>query len=567
MSLAVRARKGESAGPSKTMVPPKAVASGLRVTEPARGRETDHRADGIPTSPAPRLDWSLAKMSIDKKSIDPPSQPRKADRGLISVGQAAANLRQAQDRRVAEIRSHGPVRFRVPTTSDMKVLFDMGNVPEDVLKNRVQLALTRMAEEKKLKSTDPVPELMKKIFPEPGLFDEAEYEKAVDVTDRKKIYQSVLDARAKVTSADKPKLKAVMADSIALIGKCAANAVNLKSVFGSRHAVAKDVYVMAKVALTTAMNHMDTQIDTDYNLDDPETGLGGWATFFNQHIHLKGSVAKVTDENDAKITIIHESCHLANDSVGDEGGYYGQAGFEAAKEAVKVTNAAHYEEIPRRLLADKDPTLSKYKDPATGNYLDFKPGASAAGAPLNFEQRVKGRSNDYLRKAWDKAGDVRDFIRDIRTEELAGKTAGFKAHKARVLEISRLMRLTVHEQPDATASINQMDVVLAEGVARAAAKAYKNGREATVPDPLALKMPQPEPFFKARRSSVMEQKLELKPMPELGPPIGAPVLITEDVAADKVIDDSIKAAGTITGNFADDRKLMDWLVAEYKKDI
>ena len=305
MSLAVRARKGESAGLSKTMAPAKAVASGLRVAEPARGRETDHSADGIPTSPAPRWDWSLARMSIDKKSIDSPSQPRKADRGLISVGQAAANLRQAQDRRVAEIRSHGPVRFRVPKTSDMKVLFDMGNVPEDVLKNRVQLALTRMAEEKKLKSTDPVPELMKKIFPEPGLFDEAEYEKAVDVTDRKKIYQSVLDARAKVTSADKPKLKAVMADSIALIGKCAADAVNLKSVFGSKHAVAKDVYVMAKVALTTAMNHMDTQIDTDYNLDDPETGLGGWATFFNQHIHLKGSVAKVTDENDAKITIIH----------------------------------------------------------------------------------------------------------------------------------------------------------------------------------------------------------------------------------------------------------------------
>jgi hypothetical protein len=567
MSLAMLARQSEAAGPSKALAPAKTAASGLRIAEPARVHETDLIADGMTKSPAPRFDWTLARMSIDKTSIDPISKARKADGGLITVGQATANLRQAQDRRVAEIHSHGPVRFRVPTTGDMKVLFDMGNVPEDVLKNRVQLALTRMAEDKKLKSTDPVPELMKKIFPEPGLFDEAEYEKAVDVTDRKKIYQSVLDARAKVTSADKPKLKAVMADSIALIGKCAADAVNLKSVFGSKHAVAKDVYVMAKVALTTAMNHMDTQIDTDYNLDDPETGLGGWATFFNQHIHLKGSVAKVTDENDAKITIIHESCHLANDSVGDEGGYYGQAGFEAAKESVKVTNAAHYEEIPRRLLADKDPKLSKYKDPASGNFLDFKPGASAAGAPLNFEQRVKGKSNDYLRKAWDKAGDVHAFIRDIRTEELAGKTTGFKAHKARILEISRLMRLTVHEQPDATASINQIDVVLSEGAARAAAKAYGLGQKATVPDSLALKMPTPEPFFRARRPSVMEQKLELKPMPELGPPIGAPVLVTEDVAADKVIDDSIKAAGTITGNFAADRKLWDWLVAEYQKDL
>jgi hypothetical protein len=563
MSVAILARKSTNAAAPKVTTPAKAADSGLRVAEPDRTRESDRGADEITTALGPRLDWSLARMSID-----PPSAPRASDSGLITVGQAAANLRQAHDRHVAAIRSHGPVRFRVPTTGDMKVLFDMGNVPEDVLKDRVQLALARMAEEKKLKSTDPVPELMKKIFPNPGLFDEAEYEKAVDVTDRTKIYQSVLDARTKVTSADKPKLKAVMADCITLLGKCAADKVNLRSVFGSKQGIAKDVYTLAKVVLTNARNHIDGQIDTDYNLDDPETGLGGWATFNDQHIHLKGAVAQVTNENEAKVTIIHESCHLTNSSIGDEGGYYGSTGFEGAKEEVKITNAAHYEEIPKRLLSDdKGQTLSKYKDPATGNYLDFKPGAGASGAPLNFEQRVKGRSNDYLRKAWDKAGDVHGFIRDLRNEQLSGKTAGFKAHKARVLELSRLMHLTVHEQPAATASINQIDVVLVEGVAHATSNAYKTGRAASVPDPLALKMPTPEPLFRPRRSSVMEQRLELKPMPELGPPIGAPVLLTEDVAADKVIDDSIKAAGTITGNFAEDRKLWDWLVAEYQKDL
>jgi hypothetical protein len=386
----------------------------------------------------------------------------------------------------------------------------------------------------------------------------------VDVSVRSKIYQTVLDAEAKVTSADKPKLKTVMADTIELIGKCAKDEVNLKSVFGSKHAVAKDVYTMAKVALTTAMNNIDSAVNTDYNLDDPETGLGGWATYYNQHIHLQASVAKVTNENQAKITIVHESCHLANAAVDDKG-YYGLTGFERAQEALKVTNAAHYEEIPRRLLADKDPTLSKYKDPKTGNFLDFTPSSSAA--PLTFEQRVKGKSDEYLRKAWDKAVEVQGFLRDIRKEELAGSTAGFKAKKTRILELSRLMHLTVHEQPAATASINQVDVVLAEGVTRAAGKAYGIGQRTKVPDPLALKMPEPEPYFKARRTSVMEQKLQLQPMPGLGAPIGAPVLVSEDVAADKVMDDSIKAAGRITGDFAEDRKLIDWLSAKYQKAL
>jgi hypothetical protein len=559
MSVATHARKGESAGPSKASASSKTAAGGLHVGEAksAFDQEADRVTDEIVAGAMPRRHWSL-----DKVSIETPSTQRQAEDGLITIDRAASNLQREQGRRAAEIRANGPVRFRVPTAADMKALFTTHSVPESVLKDRVQLALTRMAEEKRLKTADSVPDLMKKIFPAAGVFDEAAYESAVDLTDRTKIYESVLDARSKVSSVDKPKLKTVMADTAELIGKCAKDEINLKSVFGSKHARAKDVYVMAKVALTTAMNHLDTAVDTDYNFDDPETGLGGWATYYNQHIHLKQKVAQVTNVNDAKITIVHESCHLANPSVSDDGDYYGLNGFEGATEEVKVANAAHYEEIPRRLLA-----LSDYKDPhKAGSFLDFKPGSSAAGAPLNFEQRVKSRSDEYLRKAWDKASDVHGFIRDIRKEELAGSGTGFKTHKKRVLELSRLMHLTVHEQPAAPASVNQVDVVLAEGIAHAAGKAYGAGQDAKVPDPLALKAPERE-SFRARRPSVIEQRLDLKPTPGLGPPTDAPIIVTEDVAVGKVIDDSIKAAGTITGDFADDKKLMDWLAAEYKKEL
>jgi hypothetical protein len=514
------------------------------------------RSEELPGGGMARPHWSIASMSIDAAGSSEPAMD------VVPLSVAASRLHEADERRATEFRGHGPVRFRVPTTKDLKTLFTSGNVPEGVLKDRVRVALTRMSEENRLKSADSVDDLMKKIFPAAGGFDEAAYEAAVDVTNRRRVYESVAEAEAKVTAADKPKLKTVIGEARDLISECIADKDDLKSVFGSKAHIAKDVYVMARVALKTAMDHMDSAITTDYNMDDPEVGLGGWATFNNQHVHFQASVTRVTDEKEAKITIIHESAHLANAAVDDKG-YYGSGGFESVDEQTKITNAAHYEEIPRRKLG-----IRKYTAPSDPTkYVDFKPGISASGAPQTFEQKVKRKSDEYLRMAWDEAVNVFGLIRDIRKDELAGKKKSFKDKEKRLLEISKLMNLTIHEQPPATASVNQIDVVLAEGVARAAAKAHHIGKDLKVPGHLTLTMPEFDKF-KIRRSSVMEQKLQLQPIPGLATGAAAgnvPVLYSEDEASEKVIDEAIREAGTITGDFAKDRKLFDWLVAEDKK--
>ena len=124
------------------------------------------------------------------------------------------------------------------------------------------------------------------------------------------------------------------------------------------------------------------------------------------------------------------------------------------------------------------------------------------------------------------------------------------------------MHLTVHEQPAATASINQVDVVLAEGVAHATIRIQDKAEAQKVQNPLAL---QPLALAPSKpKSSFLDKTLELKPIAGLGT---GPVIQTEDDAANKVIEDSIKAYGVLTGSFADDKKLMDWLVAEYKKPL
>ena len=182
---------------------------------------------------------------------------------------------------------------------------------------------------------------------------------------------------------------------------------------------------------------------------------------------------------------------------------------------------------------------------------------------MTFEEKVKEKAVDNFRRAWDKAVDVDKFIRDIRKAEMAGDHAPFKAKETRIREISKLMHLTVHEQPAATASINQVDVVLAEGVPRAMGKMQGIAKTQTVPNPFALKVSPLQLTPPPGHPSVLNQKLQLQPIPGLS----TPVIPTEDEAAKQVIEDTIKAFGTLTGTPADDKALVDWLVAEYKKPL
>jgi hypothetical protein len=437
------------------------------------------------------------------------------NKGLSRVTELAAGVRRERERRIWELVSRGSVHFRVPRAEDLQSIIKNHEVPEAVIRESIALALTRMAKEGRLKTRDPVSAIIQRIFPAPGVFDEAEYAKVVDLNNRTQVYKSVLDAVTKVSSTDKPKLVAVMNDAAALIRECAADAVDLKLVFGSKSVVAQQIYIKAEAALKRATTNIDSSITTDYNLDDPEVGLGGWALFEAQKIHFEPSVAKVTDVDEAKTTIIHEATHLADGSVGDKG-YYGTPGFEAMSENDKVTNAAHYEEIPKRKLGK-----SQY-----GNGYEFKPGKSALGKPLTFEEKVKRQASEYFREAWDTAVDVHEFLRETRKELQTGGRAMFISKEDHILEISRVMHLTIHQQPAATATVNLIDIVLAEGVAHATDMIQSEPEKLSVPKP-----PTHEQAF----------------------------------YVNKMVDDSIKAYNAITGNLNDDKKLLDWLVKHYKK--
>ena len=416
---------------------------------------------------------------------------------------------------VAESMRQTGVKFRVPTFDKLKSAYTDKDlkIPEAVIKARVTQLLERMEKEGKLKSKDPVATIVSKIFPGPGKIDEAEFNKAIDVSDRSKIYQSIAEADTKVKAADKPKLKSAMIDAADLAKKVQADAAGLKQVFGTQDATAKSNYAKAEKALRDLPGKMDAEVTTDYNLDDNEVGLGGWASNKDKKMHLLLSIAQVVDLKDTKATLIHEAAHFGSAAV-DDHFYYEDDGFFELDEARKVNNAAHYEELPRREMG-------------TSNFdtLTFVPGTKPGGGAVTREDKIKADANLYIRKAWDAGVDAHTFIRGLRLEYLKGNNAPFAKHNALIMEMSKLMDLTIHEQAKGKEVVTTLDVTLSESIARGVSTIKDNTGSVPFPAPGAL------------------TDLELR---------------------DKIIAEAVNNYGNLLKDAARDKKLLDWLEAHYR---
>lgn len=480
----------------------------------APGRATAVSKTYGATAPAP----APGKTSASQRDYAAGQAPSgRLAPGMISTAHLAHKLAAAADDSPRARAARDGVKFRLPTAAAIKSMLASKSVPEAKVKESIETALKRMKREKKNKLTtsDSVPEIMAKLFPKPGVFNEAEFKKLTANEDRDKVYKNVNEAETKLTKADQAKMLSVFGKALGLVGVAIADSHGLEQVFGkSNVAAARAIYLKSMIAMLGAVVDMEKMLSTDYNRDDPEIGLGGWANFQGKHVHLTRAVAQVDDEDDSIITIVHEFAHMADSSV-DDNGYYGSSGFESMDEATKLQNAAHFEELPARYLGK-----SKYAG------MTFKPGVAKGGGKVTFEDRVRRKASEYLRKAWDKAVDVHTWMRERRINIEAGKS-DFAAHKARILEISRLEGLTIHDQsPPST--INMNDIVLCEGIARGMMAVQSLARKQTVPN-----------------------------KPAKGK--------SEEDYADEIIVKATAAYGVITGDAAKDKKLMDWLVKEYRK--
>jgi hypothetical protein len=419
-------------------------------------------------------------------------------------------------------RPPSDAKWRVPPSADLQALLAGGTVDEAVVHSRVRRLLDRMEREGRLRvavSVD-IGMVMDEIFPAPGLLDQAAYERYIDPADRTMVYYSVRDASTTPRASDRSDLSNAMVSAATTAQTVATDEAGLRAVFGpTQWTTARDNYGLIHDRLRAVSTDIQNRVTTDYNLDAQETFLGGWASFNGQHMHLLSEVVADPLTAESKATLVHEGAHLAASSIDDDHGYYGTTGFEAKDHAEKVDNAAHYEELPRRVWG-----VSSYAG------VTFTPGVSSSGAPLTTEQRIREGGASYYQLAWDAAADFDDLIKQARRDQLDG-TALDGSTVARLLEVSPLMDLTLHEQSTSPPDITRLDITTSESIVRAMSMAGDH----------------------------VETLASVVPM--------GPFLSTADEIAagvDLAVDAAMAAYGGLLGDAARDRRLVDWLHSHYQ---
>jgi hypothetical protein len=259
---------------------------------------------------------------------------------------------------------------------------------------------------------------------------------------------------------------------------------DLQDVFGAEHvATAKRKYANARRELRKIL--ADDDILTDRSGFSDEVGLGGSA-WHQGPINVAPSVIDAPDDPDSIQLIIHESMHAGNAEIHDGGNYADSgAAFTAAPANVKLTNAAHYEIVPRRVLGLSDAFAG----------VKFVPAGTTSGGvtapPLSNAMQAQLACATELRDAWWNGVNISRFVRDVLVEPRLWTTRYDKTRYSTLLRFwSRVLKLTIHEKTSidprshdpAKRPVSEIDMALIEGVTRklSTAKNALPGDEAAI---------------------------------------------------------------------------------------
>ena len=249
------------------------------------------------------------------------------------------------------------------------------------------------------------------------------------------------------------------------------NDKDLEDVFGKKNvATAKAKYQAAKTWMNNLLG-LD-KVVTDRSGYNDEVNLGGLTGFHNQ-IALAPSVIDAPDDPLSIDIMIHESMHAGNSDVSDKG-YIGQPSFVQLPEDVKLTNAAHFEVVPRRILGITDGSFPG---------VVFVPAGSTVGGvtapPLtDVEQAIRGASEKF-RLAWTIGLNLHTLF-DRVIKDPTQWSAVFNGGKFSdgLPYWSKVEKLTIHLKNDidptssnpAKLPVSEVDMALSEGLVRRLAK-------------------------------------------------------------------------------------------------
>lgn len=266
----------------------------------------------------------------------------------------------------------------------------------------------------------------------------------------------------------------------------------LAQVFGATNvATAKAKYARAKTWMNKLFNKHTPQFYTDRSGYNAEAGIEG-TSFPHKRIALPSTAfdSNGTPSVDDTILLIHEAMHAGNPDIVDKR-YSGSPGFTTAAEDTKLTNAAHFEVVPRRIYDKINKTDSElsYNDqtfiPAPDEYNETS--AEEDGTEVSDENRkvIYKRALNNTNKLFQQAQSGADnfhasLLNRLYTADQAAQQANWEKYLNAIWYYSQAEKLTIHtrserafvtdgtavREHDDTTLISSTDMAISEGVAR-----------------------------------------------------------------------------------------------------
>lgn len=245
---------------------------------------------------------------------------------------------------------------------------------------------------------------------------------------------------------------------------------DLEEVFGTDHvAAARDRYRNAKDRLLELAEK--NAIVTDRSRYTTEADIGGRGTA--TRIWLSPRITDYPDDPEAAVTLLHEAMHAGNADITDHA-YPDATWFTTLDERSKLTNAAHYEVVPRRVrnmrYAFPKETFHPYQAPADGG----------TGPGIPDSTMAASKACQLLQQAWDGAMRLHEVLVRVHLNpgdwtglDLSAHYSGASGTFAGCLPYwSKVIQLTVHQRTGAAldartpdvAPVTAVDLALSEGV-------------------------------------------------------------------------------------------------------
>lgn len=319
----------------------------------------------------------------------------KANAMQLKGGESVAATAGAAD-------SGAVVQRRLPPGETVETEIMLGGGTDATYTLLYRLMHTEVSQGRLLRARDNTPyqdatEAVNDVFPN-GKFNANAYA-ALYAANQK--YAEVLPASQSMRDINWQTLQPVLARAIRLAIQCANRGDDIEAVFGPNAEVANISATYLIVAQRLGGFGKDN-FTIDYNGDDAEMGVGGYTIAGSGKIQVSPNMLGM-DPNTLAVLLLHEGCHEVDNTIIDSG-YYGTARFNKMSQKQKKGNAAHYEEIARRVIGN-----SRYAGQT------FQPEAQQqvrGGRREELIRKVRPAS-EGLRELWSTSLNLHSMLRDI----------------------------------------------------------------------------------------------------------------------------------------------------------